>query len=173
MRNAATVPPHLCAIDATGASWLTSIGMPPLTTGSRSGSSDGPAHIILVVENDVLIRMPLAEYLRECGYRVFEAADVAEAKAVLNADTPVDLVFADANGPPGEENGFMLASWVRQHYPNIEVLLTSSIPNAAAKAGDLCEDLGLVAKPYEHESVLRRIQTLLHHARKAGEGQPP
>jgi DNA-binding response OmpR family regulator len=151
---------------------LTSIGMPPLTTGS-SGSSDGPAHIVLVVENDVLIRMPLAEYLRECGYRVFEAADVAEAKAVLNADTPVDLVFADANGPPGEENGFMLASWVRQHYPNIEVLLTSSIPNAAAKAGDLCEDLGLVAKPYEHESVLRRIQTLLHHARKAGEGQPP
>jgi CheY-like chemotaxis protein len=113
---------------------LTSIGMPPLTTGS-SGSSDGPAHIVLVVENDVLIRMPLAEYLRECGYRVFEAADVAEAKAVLNADTPVDLVFADANGPPGEENGFMLASWVRQHYPNIEVLLTSSIPNAAAKAG--------------------------------------
>ena len=97
MRNAATVPPHLCAIDATGASWLTSIGMPPLTIGSRSGSSDGPAHIILVVENDVLIRMPLAEYLRECGYRVFEAADVAEAKAVLNADTPVDLVFADAN----------------------------------------------------------------------------
>ena len=61
--------------------------MPPLTTGSRSGSSDGPAHIILVVENDVLIRMPLAEYLRERGYRVFEAADVAEAKAVLNADT--------------------------------------------------------------------------------------
>ena len=120
--------------------------MPPLTIGSRSGSSDGPAHIILVVENDVLIRMPLAEYLRECGYRVFEAADVAEAKAVLNADTPVDLVFADAN-VPGEENGFMLASWVRQHYPNIEVLLTSSIPNAAAKAGDLCEDLGLVAKP--------------------------
>jgi DNA-binding response OmpR family regulator len=151
---------------------LTSIGMPPLTTGSRSGSSDGPAHIILVVENDVLIRMPLAEYLRECGYRVFEAADVAEAKAVLNADTPVDLVFADAN-LPGEENGFMLASWVRQHYPNIEVLLTSSIPNAAAKAGDLCEDLGLVAKPYEHESVLRRIQTLLHHARQAGEGQQP
>ena len=89
---------------------MTSIGMPPLTTGSRSGSSDGPAHIILVVENDVLIRMPLAEYLRECGYRVFEAADVAEAKAVLNADTPVDLVFADAN-LPGEENGFMLASW--------------------------------------------------------------
>jgi DNA-binding response OmpR family regulator len=125
-----------------------------------------------VVENDVLIRMPLAEYLRECGYRVFEAADVAEAKAVLNADTPVDLVFADAN-LSGEENGFMLASWVRQHYPNIEVLLTSSIPNAAAKAGGLCEDLGVVAKPYEHESVLRRIQTLLHQARKAGEGQPP
>ena len=99
MRNAATVPPHLCAIDATGASWLTSIGMPPLTTGSRSGSSDGPARIILVVENDVLIRMPLAEYLRERGYRVFEAADVAEAKAVLNADTQSISCLPTQMGP--------------------------------------------------------------------------
>ena len=45
---------------------------------------------ILVVEDEVLVRMPLAEYLRDCGYRVFEAASVAEAKAVLDADTLPD-----------------------------------------------------------------------------------
>ena len=56
----------------------------------------------------MLIRAPMAEYLRDGGYRVFEAADTAEAKAMLNADTPVDLVFTDVN-MPGAENGLILA----------------------------------------------------------------
>jgi DNA-binding response OmpR family regulator len=85
--------------------------------------SDNSTHTILVVEDEVLIRMPLADYLRECGYQVFEAAGVTEAKAVLDAGTPVDLVFTDVN----QENGFMLASWVRQHHPRTQVLVTSDI----------------------------------------------
>jgi DNA-binding response OmpR family regulator len=91
--------------------------------------SDNPTHTILVVEDDVLIRMPLVEYLRECGYQVFEAAGVAEARAVLDADTPVDLVFTDVN----QQNGFLLASWVRQHHPKTQVLLTSDTADAGAE----------------------------------------
>jgi CheY-like chemotaxis protein len=85
--------------------------------------------------------MPLAEYLRECGYQVFEAAGVAEARAVLDADVPVDLVFTDVN----RENGLMLASWIRQYRPKIQVLLTSGIANATEKA-DLCGSGPLLAK---------------------------
>jgi DNA-binding response OmpR family regulator len=133
---------------------------------SETGSN--LAHTILVVESDVLIRMPLAEYLRKCGYRVFEAVDATEAKAVLNTVPPVGLVFAEVNLRFGE-NGFALARWIRQHHSEIEVLLTSSVPDAAAKAANLCEDLGHVAKPYAHASVLRRIQSLLHRARQ---GEP-
>ena len=120
-----------------------------------------PPRTILVVDDEVLIRMPLAEYLRSCGYRVVEAASVAEARTLLDADAAVDLVFTDANAPGGE-NGFILANWVRHRRPGVKVLLTSGIPHAAAKASELCGDL--LTKPYEHESVLRRIQTLLHHA---------
>jgi len=119
----------------------------------------------MVVETEVLVRMPLAEYLRECGYRVCEAANVAEAKAVLNADTPVHLVLTEVN-LPGEENGFTLASWVRQHHPDTHVVLASGVANSAEKAGDLCENGPMLAKPYQHEVVLRRIQTLLRHAGK-------
>jgi CheY-like chemotaxis protein len=82
--------------------------MPSAKAISVTGSADEPIHTILVVEDEVLIRLPLAEYLRDCGYRVFEASNVAEAKAVLDADTPVDLVFSDVN-MPGNENGFALA----------------------------------------------------------------
>ena len=132
----------------------------------RTGS-DNSTHTVLVVEDEVLIRMPLAEYLRECGYRVFEAAGVAEAKAVLDADAPVDLVFTDVN-LPSEENGFMLARWVRQHHPRTQVLLTSGIANATEKAGDLCESgpLLAIAKPYTASVVLQRIQTLLLQGRQ-------
>ena len=122
--------------------------------------SDNSTHTILVVEDEVLIRMLVADYLRECGYQVFEAAGVAEAKAVLDADTPVDLVFTDVN-LASEENGFMLASWIRQHHPGTQVLLTSGIANATEKAGDLCESGPLLAKPYTPSVVLQRIQTLL------------
>ena len=131
----------------------------------RTGS-DNSVHTILVVEDEVLIRLPLAEYLRECGYRVFEAAGVAEARAVLDADTPVDLVFTDINLASERENGFMLARWVRQHHPRTQVLLTSGIANATEKAGDLCESGPLLAKPYSHEQVLQRIQTLLRRGRQ-------
>ena len=128
--------------------------------------SDNSTHTILVVEDEVLIRMLVADYLRECGYQVFEAAGVAEAKAVLDADTPVDLVFTDVN-LASEENGFMLASWVRQHHSGTQVLLISGIANATEKAGDLCESGPLLAKPYTPDVVLQRIQTLL---RRGGQG---
>jgi CheY-like chemotaxis protein len=89
-------------------------------------SSDQSIQTILVVEDEVLIRLPLAEYLRDCGYSVFEASNVAEAKAVLDADTPVDLVFSDVN-MPGNENGFALAA----------AMSTSAF--AAPEFGDHCK----------------------------------
>lgn len=144
--------------------------MSPGRATSQTGSSEESIETILVVEDEVLIRFPIAEYLRECGYRVFEAADVAEAKAVLDADAPVHLVFSDVD-MPGGENGFALARWVRRHHPDTQVLLTSGLANLAEKAGDLCDDSPL-PKPYEHAAVLQRIQALLRNARNARKAGP-
>ena len=140
--------------------------MPSPQTRSQTGSADKSVATILVVEDDVLIRLALADYLRDCGYRVFEAISVAEAKAVLNADTPVALVFSDVD-LSGEENGFTLASWIRQHHPDTKVLLTSGLARTAEKAGDLCDE-GPMPKPYTYEAVLQRIQTLLRKNKETG-----
>ena len=139
--------------------------MSPANAAPKIGSSDESIQTILVVEDEVLIRLPLAEYLRDCGYRVFEASNVAEAKAVLDADTPVDLVFSDVN-MPGNENGFALAVWIRQRHPDTKVILTSGIANAAEKAESLCEDGPLLTKPYSYNVVLQRIQSLLRQAKR-------
>jgi DNA-binding response OmpR family regulator len=139
--------------------------MSPANAVPETGSGDESIQTILVVEDEVLIRLPLAEYLRDCGYRVFEASNVAEAKAVLDADTPVDLVFSDVN-MPGNENGFALAVWIRQRHPDTKVILTSGIANASEKAEGLCEDGLLLVKPYSHDVVLKRIQSLLRQAKR-------
>jgi hypothetical protein len=48
--------------------------MSPVLAAQETGSTDEPIQTILVVEDEVLIRLPLAEYLRECGYRVSRPA---------------------------------------------------------------------------------------------------
>lgn len=136
-----------------------------MATEPRSGAAARSNPTLLLFEDDVLVRMPLAEYLRDCGYRVLEAGYLAEAQALLNARVRTDLVLARVK-PGSKQNGFMLASWVRQHHPNTKVLLSSGIAKAAEQAGDLCSK-GPHAAPYEHGLVLRRIQNLLRQARRA------
>lgn len=116
-----------------------------------------PQDCILIVEADILIRHPLAAYLRDCGYVVVEAADAYEARKVLSQrDVAIDIVLADAN--PSGDSGFVLASWIRQHHPNLKVILAGTVTKAAEKAGDLCEDGPGLSKPYDHRTVLDEIR---------------
>ena len=56
---------------------------------------------VLVVEDDILVRMPIAAYLRHCGYRVIEAASSGEALTVLGQlDLTIDVVLADVERCP-------------------------------------------------------------------------
>ena len=114
---------------------------------------------LLIVEADVLARHPLAQYLRECGYRVFEAASLAEAQLLLDQpDTAIDVALADAS--QGSE-GFTLASWIRKHHPTVQVTLASSVSNTTEKAANLCEEGPAVDKPYQHQFVLQTIRRLV------------
>jgi DNA-binding response OmpR family regulator len=117
---------------------------------------------ILIVDADILIRHPLAEYLRECGYRVVQAANLDEARKLFTQRRrrpAIDLVLADAN-TPGAENAFAFAAWVRANRPGIAVILAGSVDAAAEKAGELCEE-GPLSKPYDHQLVLYRIRRSL------------
>ena len=124
--------------------------------------------VVLVVEDEVLVRMVIAEYLRDCGYVVIEAGNAKEAVALFQADIEVDVVFTDVQ-MPGEMDGFGLARWVRQTRPGVDVIITSGAAKAADAAAGLCEDGPFMQKPYEAEDVIRRIRQLLAaRAGKAG-----
>lgn len=115
---------------------------------------------VLVVEDDVLVRFSVADYLRGCGYKVLEAGSAAEAITVLNTDMDVDLVFSDIQ-MPGEIDGFGLARWIRQNRPSVKVMLTSGYAKAAEIAADLCDGGPLMSKPYDEQLVVDRIKRLL------------
>jgi CheY-like chemotaxis protein len=118
------------------------------------------ARCVLVVEDEVLVRMSVGSYLRECGYHVIEAKTADEALTVLETNTAIDIVFSDIQ-MPGTMDGFALAQWLQRERPAIRVLLTSGVVKAAEVANDLCaEEPSLLPKPYDHAELLHRIKTL-------------
>ena len=115
---------------------------------------------VLVVEHEVLIRMEIASYLRECGYIVIEVSNGDEALSLLERRAlRVDVVFSTLE-MPGSTDGFSLSQWLRKNRPEVQIVLTGTISRAASEAADLCEESPL-PKPYEHQTVVERIKRLL------------
>jgi DNA-binding response OmpR family regulator len=125
------------------------------------------APTVLLVEADVLIRSPLADYLRECGYRVLEAGDTAEARQLLRKpDGDVEVLLIEAQGQG--ESGFAFAAWTREHHPQTDVILTGALEHATRKAADLCEEGPELRKPYDHRLVLDQIKRLIAARHRRG-----
>ena len=116
---------------------------------------------ILIVEDEPLICLIVADYLRDHGFLVIEAMDVAEAMTLLEArDVVVDLVFSDVH-MPGELDGFDLARWVCATFPGLPVILASGAARTSDLAGELCAFAPIEAKPYCMGSVARRMDVML------------
>jgi CheY-like chemotaxis protein len=132
---------------------------------ASSESVGKPPPTVLIVADEVLIRMAVADYLRECGYNVVEASDAHEAIEVMTSDVAVDVAFSDI-AMPGSLDGFGLAQWIRRERPDIKVVLSAGVARSARAAGELCEDGPTLAKPYDHADLERRIRALLAAAPK-------
>jgi CheY-like chemotaxis protein len=103
--------------------------------------------ILLIVENDVLLRLVTASNLRELGFEVFEAADA------------VDVVLSDT-GIPGKMDGFALARWVRERQLDTRIILSST---AKQSLGEAAEYATLLAKPYADAEVQKLLRRMLLH----------
>ncbi|MGN7929238.1 response regulator [Sphingopyxis sp. 22461] len=119
-----------------------------------------------MADADVLIRNALAEYLRHCGYKVFEAATSDEVVTALEEGAvEIDALLADAS-LSGSLNAFELRIWVKQTYPDVEIVLAGNIDSAAKAAGHLCDEGPHLARPYDPESVAAHIKRLLASSRR-------
>jgi response regulator RpfG family c-di-GMP phosphodiesterase len=116
---------------------------------------------VLVLDGDVLVRMPVVQFLRNCGHRVVEAASTDEAMAIFqNTNFPVDVVLSEID-IPGSMNGFGFAQWARSVRPELKILLAATPERTVRNAAELCEIGPTLKRPYDHTVVLDRIKRLL------------
>jgi response regulator RpfG family c-di-GMP phosphodiesterase len=141
---------------------------PGMTMPDRN-SKPANSRTVLVLDDDVLVRMPVVQFLRDCGYRVVEAASTDEAIVILQkTNIPVDVVMSEID-IPGSMNGFGFAQWARSVRPEMKILLAGTPERTVRNAAELCEVGPTLKRPYGHKLVLDRIKRLL--AARAQQGR--
>jgi len=111
---------------------------------------------ILVAEDEVLIRLEIAEQLRGAGYTVIEAANAHEALELLHHSAEVKVVVSDIQ-MPGSIDGAALARVVRAEFPAIKIILASGHFAAAGGA----EHDGFFRKPFDVAELVKHIRKLI------------
>ncbi|MBM6596263.1 response regulator [Microvirga pudoricolor] len=122
-------------------------------------TDDTPA--ILLVEDEPLIRLFLAELLEEAGFRVVEAAHANEALTILNSGLPVSVLLTDVDMGPGPD-GYELSRTVNRFWPGTEILIMSGRRWPAD--GDLPPGAAFLAKPCPNEAVVLHVRSAMTRA---------
>ena len=119
--------------------------------------SDAVRKVILIVEDGALVRLDAADFLRQGGYRVQEAANASDAMETLRSKFTVDLLFTDINLGKGM-NGIELALWALANLPGVKILVTTGETLKTA----LPRVLGVIlSKPYAYSDLLERVKHAL------------
>ena len=117
------------------------------------------ARLVLVAEDEFLIRLVVAEALTEAGFDVVEAEHADEAIVHLHANPKgIAVLFTDIH-MPGSLDGLALAHLARSHFPRIGVLVASG--RGRPSLSDLPSGSRFVPKPYDTESVVNHVRELL------------
>ena len=112
----------------------------------------------MVVEDEPRVRRVVIRDLENLNYRTIEAENAAMAMLIIESGVEIDLIFSDIL-MPGNMDGQMLGSWVREHYPNIKIVLTSGYEHVKdGEKESLRENFRIVRKPYKLELLAEYIQ---------------
>ena len=130
-------------------------------------SDDATAVVVLVVEDETLIRLLANDMLSEAGYRVLEARDGQEALTILEVHADVRALFTDVTMP--NLDGLSLAKIVSERWPQIGILLTSGL----VAPSELPNGARFISKPYGPETVHGEIQAVIAEAANGANGAAP
>ena len=131
-------------------------------TAAGAEIAQGGTELILVVEDDPLVRNYVIAQIRSLGYRTLSAANADEALRTIQADPTIDLLFTDVI-MPGSMNGRKLAEEALKLRTRLKVLYTSGYTeNAIVHHGRLDPGVLLLAKPYRKPDLARMIRAALN-----------
>lgn len=117
--------------------------------------------VVLIVEDEMLIRMGAIDLVLSAGYEALDARDADEAIRILEARLDIDLVFTDVQ-MPGTMDGIKLANYIRGRWPPVRLLVASG--NAILEESSLPAGSRFFAKPYDDHAITDAMAKLLAEA---------
>ena len=116
--------------------------------------------IVLVVEDEPLVRMHAVDIVEAAGFEAIEASNADHAVRILETRDDVRIVFTDID-MPGSMDGMKLAAAVRNRWPRIEIILTSGLYDV--KRDEMPARSVFLRKPYRSDEV---VATSVHAIRR-------
>jgi CheY-like chemotaxis protein len=141
-----------CSVERTGQPEV-SLGY----TGAKVAESAKRKDIVLVVEDDVLVRMNTADVIRDLGFSVLEAVDADQAIALLESTPAITVLFTDIQ-MPGSMDGLRLAAVVRDRWPPVALLITSG--KLSPHTADMPAGAHFIQKPYHPLQIGDQLREL-------------
>ena len=117
--------------------------------------------VVLVVEDEMLLRMRAVDMVEDAGYTSVEAVDADEAVTILEARSDIALLFTDIQ-MPGSMDGLRLAHAVHERWPPIKIILVSGALKLANS--EIPADSRFFGKPLEAKEMIAEMQEMIGHA---------
>jgi|EndMetStandDraft_3_1072993.scaffolds.fasta_scaffold171038_2 CheY-like chemotaxis protein len=117
--------------------------------------------MVLVVEDDMLLRMRAVDMVEDAGYSSIEAVDADAAVKILESRSDITLLFTDIQ-MPGSMDGLMLAHAVHKRWPPIKIILVSG--KLKLSQIDIPPESRFFDKPLDSEKMVSEIQDMIGHA---------
>ncbi|MES2910487.1 MAG: PAS domain S-box protein [Pseudomonadota bacterium] len=139
------------------------VGDEPLLDVDTQGDfvAPGGGEVVLVIDDEAIIRMVIVEVLEESGYTVLEAEDGPSGLKILQSGQRIDLLVTDV-GLPGGMNGRQVADAARVARPGLKVLfITGYAENAAVGNGYLEAGMEVLTKPFEMTALANKVGDIL------------
>jgi two-component system, response regulator PdtaR len=123
--------------------------------------AERPAPVILIVEDDPLLRMLAVEFVEEAGFEMLEAGDADQDIAILESRSEIAVLFTDIN-MPGSMDGVELALVVSNRWPAMAILIASG--HVRLPLADLPPNGRFLGKPYRAGAMMAELHSLVGRA---------
>ena len=116
--------------------------------------------VVLVVEDEMLLRMRAVDMVEDAGYVPVEAVDADEALTILQSRSDIALLFSDIQ-MPGSMSGLQLALAVHGRWPRIKIILVSG--QLKLSQSEIPENSRFFGKPLDSVEMIAEIREMLGH----------
>ena len=116
--------------------------------------------VVLVVEDEMLLRMRAVDMVEDAGYIPAEAVDADEALAILQSRSDIALLFTDVQ-MPGSMTGLQLAHAVHERWPPIKIILASG--QLKLSKSEIPENSRFFGKPLNSVEMIAEMREMLGH----------